>query len=141
MRVLRVDLILRSAGMLIVSGLLPLHVATSADLPLRTGVLADIEATHRTMLSEQIGHRFDLSSSRNQDWAADNNAQARLSAAPFASSIAAIQPLDTSMGRLAESSTPLSLEDWVLSAFIGIGLIVYQLCRKHRMLRPQPFGF
>lgn len=140
MRVLRVDLILRSAGMLIVSGLLPLHVANSTDLPLRTGVLADIEATHRTMLSEQIGHRFDLSSPRNQDWAADN-AQARLSAVPFASSIAAIRPLDTSVGRLAESSPPLSFEDWALSAFIGIGLIVYQLCRKHRMLRPHPFGF
>jgi len=34
-----------------------------------------------------------------------------------------------------------SLADSLLLALLGITLIVYQLFRKHRLLRPQPFSF
>jgi len=40
----------------------------------------------------------------------------------------------------AEPSKPLSLSDLLLSVLIAGGLIAYQLCRKHRMLRPHPFS-
>lgn len=33
-----------------------------------------------------------------------------------------------------------SLPDILTALLIGAGLILYQLCRKHRLLRPHPFG-
>jgi len=33
-----------------------------------------------------------------------------------------------------------SFGDVVLTMLVGVGLITYQLCRKHRLLRPHPFS-
>jgi hypothetical protein len=36
--------------------------------------------------------------------------------------------------------TPRSLADALLLTLLGVTLVVYQLFRKHRQLRPQPFS-
>ncbi|MFL6549575.1 MAG: hypothetical protein ACJ8OJ_12835 [Povalibacter sp.] len=54
--------------------------------------------------------------------------------------------LNTQMTRNARSvslpaaaAAPRSFEDSLLLALLGLTLIAYQLFRKHRLLRPQPF--
>lgn len=39
-----------------------------------------------------------------------------------------------------ETADQGSPEDYLLLTLVGLGLIAYQLLRKHRLLRPQPFS-
>jgi hypothetical protein len=71
-------------------------------------------------------------------------ADSRLSASIANSSIRGSSLGYFGMGATPDSSAgpskPLSLSDLLLSLLIAGGLIAYQLCRKHRMLRPHPFS-
>lgn len=54
-----------------------------------------------------------------------------------ASDYFATRPTDQSLAKPDEAR---SIGDVLLAMLIGAGLVAYQLCRKHRMLRPHLFG-
>ncbi|HEY5809469.1 MAG TPA: hypothetical protein VIT67_15955 [Povalibacter sp.] len=52
----------------------------------------------------------------------------------------AVTPAVAAAPAAAEAQEQGSPEDYLLLTLVGLGLVAYQLLRKHRLLRPQPFS-